>query len=60
MKLQEYMDKEGISQSELARRLGVTVGAVCRWLSGNRFPNRPHLQRILDETKGKVTPTDML
>lgn len=34
--LKEYMNREGISQQELARRLGVSGGLVSLILSGQR------------------------
>jgi hypothetical protein len=45
--LQLFLDTHGINASELARRLGVTRGAPCRWLAGNRTPP-PFLRRALD------------
>lgn len=30
----------GLSQTELAKRLGVTPQAVCQWESGKRTPSR--------------------
>jgi DNA-binding transcriptional regulator YiaG len=45
--LQQFLDDYEINASELARRLGTTRGAPCRWLSGNRTPP-PYLRRALD------------
>lgn len=36
--LRARIDVLGWSQSEFARRLGVTTGVVSRWLSGERGP----------------------
>lgn len=40
--------KIGISQAELARRLGVSPGAVGNWESGTRLPDAEMLSRIAD------------
>ena len=45
--LQQFLDDYEINASELARRLGTTRGAPCRWLAGNRTPP-PYLRRALD------------
>lgn len=38
--LTAYRKAEEISKAELARRLGVTRTAVCRWESGVRQPDK--------------------
>ena len=38
-----------ISQRELARRVGVTASALCRWEAGNRVPSLTNLQAMARE-----------
>ncbi len=38
--LPTILKKKGWSQNELERRMGLTGGAVTRWCSGARIPNR--------------------
>ncbi len=40
-----------ISQRELARRIGVTASALCRWEAGNRVPSLKNLQAIANENR---------
>jgi 3,4-dihydroxy 2-butanone 4-phosphate synthase / GTP cyclohydrolase II len=61
MKLSDWLKRNGVSRTELARRIGVSPGAVtliCRddgaWLS------RETAERIVAETGGAVTPNDFL
>lgn len=42
-KLQELMEQANISQSELARRLNVTHGAVNKWVAGVARPTVDNL-----------------
>ncbi|MGN1346450.1 MAG: helix-turn-helix domain-containing protein [Eubacteriales bacterium] len=47
-KLKEIRKREGITQQEAARRLGVSLGAVGNWESGKRTPDAEMLGRIAD------------
>lgn len=38
--LTAFRESEKISKAELARRLGVTRTAVCRWEAGERHPDK--------------------
>ena len=40
--------KKGISQTELAKQMGVTNQSVCKWLNGSRVPTFTHLLTMLD------------
>lgn len=62
-KLKEALDKAGISQAELARRLGVTRGAVNNWVRGKGTPSLGHLQetaRILNMTITEILGEEIL
>lgn len=52
--LEAFLEQHGINASELARRLGVSRGAPCRWLKGNRTPP-PYLRRALDSIAEEIT-----
>ena len=48
------MRLRGISQRQIAKRLGVSNAAVCQWYSGKRRCSRQHLRALralLEETK---------
>ena len=47
-KLKELRKREGLTQTELARALQVSVGAVGNWESGTRNPDVRMLRRIAD------------
>lgn len=46
--IRQIRESAGITQAELARRLGITQPAVARWESGRRQPRVESLQRIAD------------
>lgn len=46
--IRQLRDTAGITQLELAERLGVSQPAVARWESGRRMPRLDTLQRIAD------------
>lgn len=39
---------QGISQSDLARRIGVTADAVSKWENGTRLPSREHAEKLAE------------
>ncbi len=52
-RLQQFLADEGISQTELAERVGVAQGTVSRWVRGDIIPSRAKL-RILAELMGET------
>lgn len=48
--LKKYRADHGLTQGALAKQLGVTTAAVCRWESGQRAPRRRDLPRISEST----------
>ena len=38
----------GLTQAALARKLGITQGAVSQWEVGNSFPSFPVLRKLAD------------
>lgn len=39
-------EKSGLSQAEVAEKLGVTGPAVCQWEKGKTYPKLPMLRKI--------------
>ncbi len=55
MQLNEYLESESVSQTELAQRLGVTQGMVWQWLRGVRRISAEKVLAIESATDGKVS-----
>jgi transcriptional regulator with XRE-family HTH domain len=58
MKLASYLDINGMTDAEFARRIGVGRHTVGRYRLGERFPHPDVLSKIHKETKGAVTAND--
>jgi transcriptional regulator with XRE-family HTH domain len=41
--------RDGLTKSELARRVGVSSAAVAQWESGNTAPTHEHIEAIVKE-----------
>lgn len=48
IKITNKMQEEGISQKQLAEKIGVTQQAISKWLNGDRSPRMDVLYRICD------------
>ncbi len=59
-KIREWRRKYGISQEELAKRLGVTQQAVAYWESGKKHPKREIFKKLIKITNGEIKPEDYL
>src|SRR6476619_6500997 len=57
MKLSEWLVNSGVSQSELARRIGVTQGRVSQLVTGG-VPSLELAKKIAAATGNKVRPQD--
>ncbi len=55
MQLHEYLERHEITQSEFARRLGVTQGLIWQWLNGYRRITAERVIPIEEATGGEVT-----
>ena len=53
-RIQDYLDKEGITQSEFARAVGVSPASICHYISGRRVPRKNIIKRIKRVTKGLI------
>lgn len=60
MRLKEYRQRAGLSQSELADMLGTTQATVQRWETSRHIPRQREMQRIAEKTAGAVTPNDFV
>jgi transcriptional regulator with XRE-family HTH domain len=46
MKLKYYLDKQNISQTELAKRLNISVARVNNWTRGKNYPSAKYIPII--------------
>jgi transcriptional regulator with XRE-family HTH domain len=44
--IKQFRTREGLSQAQMAQRLGVTKGTVCRWERGQREPRAPQREMV--------------
>jgi len=59
MRLQDFLDSSGMTQTELARRLGVTPGLVWQWLNGRRPIAATKVIPLEVATDGRVSRHDL-
>ncbi len=60
MTLDEYLIKEGLTETVFAAKAGVSQAQVNRLRKGGVWPKQKLVRRILIVTGGKVTPNDFL
>lgn len=60
MRLREFRDRQGLSATDMARKLGVSHTTIMRWERGVMAPAGAMLRRIAEVTDNAVTPNDML
>ena len=61
MELKAYLEREGLSVAEFARRAGFRSRQVIHgYLAGDRFPTPENLRRIREATGGAVTADDFV
>ena len=58
MKLQDFLNSQGLTYSEFAVQVGTTGEAVRLWLNGQRTPKRASMKKIVTLTAGVVTAND--
>ncbi len=56
--LKKYLEKNQITQREFSKKLGVSDGAITRWVKGERIPKMKLIMKIKKETNGEVNPQD--
>lgn len=58
MNFRSWLEREGISFSEMGQRIERTGEAVRRYATGERIPDRETMPKIVRETRGEVTAND--
>ena len=59
MKLARYLEREALTYSEFARRIGAAnAQTVIRYARGQQNPHARIMRRIFEETAGEVTAND--
>lgn len=53
-RLRKALIASGLSQSELARRIGVRSQTINQWLSGAKSPSRDNLLKFVEHTKANI------
>ncbi len=60
MKLQQYIDRRGITATDFAEEAGVSLSTVSRILSGHTLqPRRSTAQKIVKAAEGFVSYSDL-
>jgi transcriptional regulator with XRE-family HTH domain len=57
-RLKKWLKENNITGAQFAEKLGVAQSAVSMWLTGERFPSRENIQKIVELTGGEVQPND--
>jgi transcriptional regulator with XRE-family HTH domain len=60
MTLKEWMQKEGLTQSEAAKRLGASQQNISNWALGKNEPTLRMALAIEKKTRGAVTAADLV
>lgn len=58
MTIYQYIEKEGMTLSSLADRVGVSRAAMTRYANGQRIPRPDVMLRLSVATDGFVKPND--
>ena len=58
MTLHDFLKARGLSDAEMAARLGVTRQTVYRWRRGQAIPGREEMRALHQATGGEVTADD--
>ncbi|WP_324825112.1 helix-turn-helix transcriptional regulator [Sinanaerobacter sp. ZZT-01] len=45
-RLKQERKRLGLTQNDLAKKIGVSPQAICEWEKGRKFPRRPALDRL--------------
>lgn len=60
MQLVDWRRKHGLTQADVAKRLGVILVTVSRWECGTRTPASKFQKAIHTMTNGEVCPNDWI
>jgi transcriptional regulator with XRE-family HTH domain len=60
MQLSDWLSQNGVRPSDLAARIGVSPQTITGWCQGSFWISKENARKIFKETKGEVTPTDLM
>lgn len=60
MLLSDWLEKNNVTRTDFARRVGVTPQTITGWCKGSFWIERDRAKAVYRETNGEVTPTDFL
>lgn len=60
MSIDEYLRRQGITQSEFARQVGVYPSTIHHLRAGTKLPSAETLARIVDTTRGAIGLQDFV
>jgi len=60
MGLNEWMDSVGMTDGEMAQRVGCSRSAISRYRSGERMPRPDTLIKLVEATNNDVSPMDFV
>ncbi len=60
MNLEEWMQRESLTDEKMAQKIGVSRSAVTHYRAGRRMPSPFTMSDIKDATKGEVKWEDMM
>jgi len=60
MKLHRYMEIEGLDRETTARKLGVSIHLLNKWLRRDRIPRPERQRKIYKWSRGIVQPNDWI
>lgn len=55
--IKRVMDRQGVSQVNLAKRMRVTPVSVCRWFKGERQPSIENIERMAEALDLRIVVT---
>jgi len=58
MTFNEWLKKEKISVDFISKKLDFNAATCAKWKYGQAIPRKPDMLKIVEATKGKVTPND--
>ena len=58
MTLKSYLKMKGMTPHQFAEAIGFSKGGVLKWVNGERYPRHEAIQKIMEQTNGKVTAND--
>jgi hypothetical protein len=60
MQLSDWLSRNQVRPSDLAARIGVSPQTITGWCQGSFWISKENARKIFEETRGEVTPTDLM